>query len=91
MIMAAMISGKLIVINKPFCCIPKSSTVIGEKKLMITTDIRLKKIIRGMEHKIVRMIFFGSINTIQPSANKYLFFLHYILEIYFVPSKESPF
>ena len=53
---------------------PKSSTVIGEKKLMITTDIRLKKIIRGMEHKIVRMIFFGSFNTTHPSANKKLFF-----------------
>ncbi|HZK30109.1 MAG TPA: hypothetical protein VFC43_02590 [Methanoregula sp.] len=60
MMRATMISGKLIVINKPFCCIPKSCNSIGEKKLMIPTDIRLKKIISGIEHKIVRVKFFGS-------------------------------
>ncbi len=69
-----MISGILIVINKPFGCIPKSCNDVGEKKLMIPTDIRLKKIISGIEYKIVRMIFFGSFNTTHPSANKKLFF-----------------
>jgi len=69
-----MISGKFIVINKPFCCIPISCNDVGEKKLMITTDTRLKKIIRGMEYKIVRRMFFGSFNTTHPSASKKLFF-----------------